>query len=175
MSTPSPQNQSPEGSHDPHRDSDVHMQRIYHIVPDFMDDLEELGTCRLVPDEKQNIASDWIQVDESEWTDEQLMDDARPGRRKGNTDKGQKLRNIVKAAMKLREEVVEGRVGDNRRSSMVRIRPFSEDSFRKETMTSDRQRNLREIWKANLDSGNLSMAILRDDIISRLVNTKVRR
>lgn len=30
--------------------------------------------------------SDWVEMEDEEWTDEQLMDDARPGRRTGKDE-----------------------------------------------------------------------------------------
>lgn len=60
------------------------------------------------PGDEELSDSAWIEVDDREWTDEQLMDDARPGRRKGNSDKDVKLRIIVKEVERLSREGVEG-------------------------------------------------------------------
>jgi hypothetical protein len=61
--------------------------RIYHISPPLgCEYLEYNDTSNAEPTSSELSNSAWIEVQEKEWTDEQLKDDARPGRRKGKLD-----------------------------------------------------------------------------------------
>jgi hypothetical protein len=62
--------------------------RIYHVSPPLgvCEYLEYNDTSNAEPTSSGLSSSDWIEVQEKEWTDEQLEDDARPGRRKGKLD-----------------------------------------------------------------------------------------
>jgi hypothetical protein len=52
--------------------------KIFHITPPLTSKyLEELDIWRI-----EGSQSDWVEVAEREWSDEALLDDARPGRRK---------------------------------------------------------------------------------------------
>jgi hypothetical protein len=57
--------------------------RIYDITPSWSaaDPSDDVDTIKVEPrdDELSNV--DWIEVADREWDNEQLMDDARPGRR----------------------------------------------------------------------------------------------
>lgn len=61
--------------------------RIYHIPPPLgCEYLEYNDTSHAEPTSSELSSSNWIEIQEKEWTDEQLKDDARPGRRKGTLD-----------------------------------------------------------------------------------------
>lgn len=63
---------------------------------------------------------DWIGIDDIECTDEQLMDDARPGRRKAKGDQDLKLQSIVKDVKRVSmyEEVQRESTKENDRDKM---------------------------------------------------------
>jgi hypothetical protein len=64
-------------------------QRLYHITPPLgSEDPDDHDTSSAEPTESELSNSDWIEVDDTEWTDEQLKDDARPGRRRSILDPG---------------------------------------------------------------------------------------
>ena len=62
-------------------------RRICHITPPLgSEDPEYNDTSSVEPTDSETSDSDWIEVDDKEWNDEQLKDDARPGRRRGKLD-----------------------------------------------------------------------------------------
>lgn len=53
--------------------------QLYHIGP--KDTNDEVDTSSVEPSATEGSESDWIEIEEKKWSDEELMDDARPGRR----------------------------------------------------------------------------------------------
>lgn len=51
------------------------------------------------PDSSERSSDGWIELDEPEWTDKELMDDARPGRRKSakETEGGENWDRVKKS------------------------------------------------------------------------------
>jgi hypothetical protein len=70
--------------------------KIHHITPSFStENLDVDDTSSVEPVDEELSNSDWIEVEEREWSDEQLLDDARSGRRKGASDRITELGNMV--------------------------------------------------------------------------------
>ncbi|KAH7371495.1 hypothetical protein BKA66DRAFT_443959 [Pyrenochaeta sp. MPI-SDFR-AT-0127] len=88
-----------------HVDKVLNAQYFYHSIPGLIGSTSEnFDSLSVPPEEDKFETSGWVEVDDSEWTDEQLIDDGRPGRRKGNTDQDSKLRSMVNAVKRLTEE-----------------------------------------------------------------------
>lgn len=91
--------------------------KIAHIVPHVnVEDLEALETCNVEPRDEEICESDWIDIDDREWSDEQLADDARPGRRVGSDTGEFKLQSIVQDVKRLSRGNIDGK-GLNEQSS----------------------------------------------------------
>jgi hypothetical protein len=60
-------------------------KKIYHITPPLHQTSDpndsDDDTSAVEPQPNEISEAEWIEVDEREWSDERLMDDARPGRR----------------------------------------------------------------------------------------------
>lgn len=70
--------------------------RIQHIVPLWAtEDPYTSDTSEAEPQDDELSDSDFIEIDDREWTDEELMDDGRPGRRVGESDRVTDLKDIV--------------------------------------------------------------------------------
>jgi hypothetical protein len=71
--------------------------KIYHITPTWSaaDPSDDVDTTKVEPSDVELSNVDWIEVADREWDDEQLMDDARPGRRTA------KVNAVVRAADQL--------------------------------------------------------------------------
>jgi hypothetical protein len=84
--------------------------KIAHIVPHVnVEDLEALDTCRVEPRDEEMCESDWIEIDDREWSDKQLADDARPGRRMGSDNGELKLQSIVQDGKRLSRGEIDGK------------------------------------------------------------------
>ncbi|CAO2658469.1 Nn.00g061920.m01.CDS01 [Neocucurbitaria sp. VM-36] len=78
------------------------LRRIYHVAPDSeIIDSDVPHDFQMDTMDDELFDSDWIGIDDKECTDEQLMDDARPGRRKGKEDQDFRLQSIVKQLKRL--------------------------------------------------------------------------
>ncbi|KAH3942747.1 hypothetical protein HBH98_185940 [Parastagonospora nodorum] len=54
--------------------------KIFHMAPPLTSQCpEELDTSRVEPSPSEGSQSDWVEVADREWSDEALLDDARPG------------------------------------------------------------------------------------------------
>jgi hypothetical protein len=73
--------------------------KIQHIVPFFTDgDLCTSDTSEAEPRDDELSNSDFVELEDREWTDEQLKDDGRPGRRVGKIERVTELKDIVREA-----------------------------------------------------------------------------
>jgi hypothetical protein len=61
--------------------STIMQSLLYHIVPEDTNDEDD--TSSVEPSATEGSESDWIEIEDKKWTDEELMDDARLGRRRG--------------------------------------------------------------------------------------------
>ena len=66
-----------------------------------MEELDADHTSSFEPTKDELSDSEWIEIEEREWTNDQLLDDARPGRRQGEIDRVIDLGNIVHQAKEL--------------------------------------------------------------------------
>ncbi|KAJ4365041.1 hypothetical protein N0V83_008657 [Neocucurbitaria cava] len=99
------------------------LRRIYHIAPSFMTaDPDVIPDSQMDAMDEGFLDIDWIGIDDIECTDEQLMDDARPGRRKAKGDQDLKLQSIVKDVKRLSmyEEVPRDSTKENAGDKMKR-------------------------------------------------------
>jgi hypothetical protein len=71
---------------------------IYHIVPE---DWQIPDTSLVEPRGSEASNSNFVIVEEVEYSDEDLMDDTRPGRRKGQVDEQLEAQCIVMVARKV--------------------------------------------------------------------------
>jgi hypothetical protein len=64
-------------------DDSTMTSKIYHVTPIWFaaDPCNDIDTTKVEPNDEELSNADWIEVADREWDDEQLMDDARPGRR----------------------------------------------------------------------------------------------
>jgi hypothetical protein len=87
-----------------HNNSLSQMQgKIYHIaLPFSAEDSDDEDTSRVEPNASEDSESDWVEVGERAWSEEALIDDARPGQRKvvgkekADSDRGQEQKENKK-------------------------------------------------------------------------------
>lgn len=61
--------------------------KTYTIAPRHIDeDFDHNAASHAEPTSGELSDSDWVEMEDKEWTDEQLIDDARPGRRTGKVE-----------------------------------------------------------------------------------------
>jgi hypothetical protein len=66
-----------------------------------MEDFDAIDTSSVEPTADELSDSEWIEIEEREWTNEQLLDDGRPGRRQGESNRVIDLGNIVNQVKEL--------------------------------------------------------------------------
>ncbi|KAH7094391.1 hypothetical protein FB567DRAFT_542848 [Paraphoma chrysanthemicola] len=95
------------------------MRRIYYIIPPHThaETPADEDTSSISPHGSELSDSDWIEVSDREYTDEDLMDDARPGRRKreNSRSKGGYLRKLDSCVCRGSIRWINGKVGQEDR------------------------------------------------------------
>jgi hypothetical protein len=88
--------------------------KLYHITPPLITCSEpketDTDTSVVEPGPNEGNESDWVEVDGQEWSDERLMNDARPGRRTWVGEKASEVTPVDdKASEGVRKSPVDGK------------------------------------------------------------------
>jgi hypothetical protein len=81
--------------------------KLQHIVPLFgNEDPYTSDTSEAEPRDDEVSDSEFVELEDREWTDEQLKDDGRPGRRVGKIERVTELKDSMREAKKLLETMI---------------------------------------------------------------------